>query len=101
MALDETRYAFLLHRLDPSPRLTEMWFRGVHGDVGGGNRNVGLSSIPLDWMFNAAHRAGLKLKMWKVAENRARMNPHAPVSKLKISSKLRPRRAAKSDFVYC
>jgi hypothetical protein len=78
-----------------------MWFRGVHSDVGGGNRNAGLSSIPLDWMFSAAHRAGVRLKTWKVAENRARINLHAPVSRLKISSKLRPRHKAKDDFVYC
>lgn len=48
MALQETRYNFPLHRLDPSPTVSEVWFRGVHSDVGGGNGNSGLSCIALD-----------------------------------------------------
>lgn len=39
----------------------EVWFRGVHFDVGGGNGNVGLSSIALRWMLRKAKAAGLPI----------------------------------------
>ena len=32
----------------------QTWFRGSHSDVGGGNGNSGLSSIPLMWMIERA-----------------------------------------------
>jgi hypothetical protein len=57
MALNETRQAFEVHRLDPKgryPHVRELWFRGVHSDVGGGNGNVGLQSIALHWMMEQA-----------------------------------------------
>lgn len=44
----------------------QTWFTGSHSDVGGGNGNVGLSSITLDWMIARARshphvRAGHEL----------------------------------------
>ena len=42
-------------------RLVEVWFRGVHSDVGGGNENRGLNWISLDWMFANARRHGLDI----------------------------------------
>jgi uncharacterized protein (DUF2235 family) len=100
MALDETRYNYPLHRLAPNRRLSQVWFRGRHSDVGGGNGNVGLSSITLDWMFEAAHLCGLRLKTWKVMENRARMNPGAAISHLAFETKLRPRVIEPGDVVH-
>ena len=87
MALDERRKTFPLWRpalhlkdVKEKKRLTEVWFRGVHSDVGGGNRKPGLSSITLGWMFAQAEAAGLpftpRLKTW----NRRRMDPSAPIS---------------------
>jgi hypothetical protein len=63
MALDERRHTFRLHRPKPaSPGvLTEVWFAGVHADVGGGNSNDALSSIPLHWMLQQAVRSGLPI----------------------------------------
>lgn len=100
MALDETRYNYPLHRLASNQKLTEVWFRGVHSDIGGGNRNSGRSSIALDWMFEAAHHSGVTLKTWKVMENRARMNPAAPISQLRWDTKLRRRIAAPGDVLH-
>lgn len=57
MALNETRQAFNVLRLDPKgkyPHIHELWFRGVHSDVGGGNGNLGLSGITLRWMLEQA-----------------------------------------------
>ena len=87
VALDERRHNFPLHRLEEhqedtsdEPRLTEVWFRGVHSDIGGGNDNAALSSIALAWMFEAAKRANVKLKAPMIAKNAARRNPAAPIS---------------------
>ena len=46
MALDECRAFFQLTRLagtgvNEAGRLVEVWFRGVHSDIGGGNGNFG------------------------------------------------------------
>lgn len=41
----------------------EVWFAGVHSDVGGGyiEENSGLSKYPLAWMLDEAAKAGLKV----------------------------------------
>lgn len=87
MSLDERRHTFPLHRLEARVldanqpgRLFEVWFRGVHSDVGGGNKNNGLSSIALNWMFAAAMRTGVGLDASKVAANASRANSNAPIS---------------------
>ena len=58
MALDERRPSFLPIRLRGA---CEVWFRGVHSDVGGGNGNTGLSDIALKWMMSKAKAAGLPI----------------------------------------
>jgi uncharacterized protein (DUF2235 family) len=73
MALDESRLFFPLTRLgkgrDTSPRLHEVWFRGVHSDIGGGNGNRGLNWIALNWMYVAAVRCGLPISQAAIAKN--------------------------------
>jgi uncharacterized protein (DUF2235 family) len=66
LALDERRIDFKVHRLDArvedanqEGRLFEVWFHGVHSDVGGGTDCPGLSSLALNWMFR--HANGLAL----------------------------------------
>jgi uncharacterized protein (DUF2235 family) len=59
MAIDERRPSFLQTRLNGA---NEVWFRGVHSDVGGGNKNRGLNDIALKWMMNKAKAAGLPIK---------------------------------------
>jgi hypothetical protein len=56
LALDERRPSFLPTRLWGG---TEVWFRGVHSDVGGGNGNRGLNDVTLHWMISKAIAAGL------------------------------------------
>jgi uncharacterized protein (DUF2235 family) len=87
LALDERRRTFALRRLearveraDQEGRLFELWFRGVHSDIGGGNGNAYLSSIPLNWMFARATATGLVFDPTLVARNRDRMHPDAPIS---------------------
>jgi len=88
MALEERRHTFQLHRLsarvedaDAEGRLFEVWFRGVHSDVGGGNNNPALSSIALNWMFQKAVSCGLPLTQAQITENAVRMQQGAPDSK--------------------
>ena len=58
MALDEVRASFALIRpRDDAQRPTphyEVWFRGVHANIGGGYLDRGLSDIALSWMMEQA-----------------------------------------------
>lgn len=74
MALDEARALFPLSRLcdksgDHDDRLVELWFRGVHSDIGGGNGNRGLNWLALHWLFMNAKRAGLPIDDSAIAKN--------------------------------
>lgn len=56
MSLDEQRYDFQIHRFHSELRedqsLEEVWFPGVHANVGGGYRNYhGLESLSRNWML--------------------------------------------------
>lgn len=57
MSMDEVRATFALVRPQPRPRDDgeerhyEVWFRGVHSNVGGGYPDRGLSDISLAWMM--------------------------------------------------
>lgn len=65
MALDERQETFNVTRLDNEnslPNVTEMWFRGNHSDVGGGNKNPKRSNISLEWMLQNAHRCHLPVR---------------------------------------
>src|SRR5688572_9035843 len=58
LALDERRLSFIPTRLKGAH---EVWFRGVHSDIGGGNGNLGLNDISLKWMMSKAQAAGLPI----------------------------------------
>lgn len=58
LALDERRPSFIPIRLSGA---YEVWFRGVHSDIGGGNGNRGLNDISLKWMMAKAQAAGLPI----------------------------------------
>ncbi|ABE54158.1 conserved hypothetical protein [Shewanella denitrificans OS217] len=57
MALDEKRSSFTVTRwsnADSHNNAKEMWFSGVHSDVGGGYADCGLADISLNWMIEEA-----------------------------------------------
>jgi hypothetical protein len=64
LALDERRPSFLPTRLNGA---CEVWFRGVHSDIGGGNGNRGLNDITLKWMMSKARAAGLPIAEGDIA----------------------------------
>ena len=88
MALDERRALFQLTRLgsglDATGKLREVWFRGVHSDVGGGNGNRGLNWISLNWMYENAIRDGLPINAEAVAVNLADKNLPQQISDHKV-----------------
>jgi len=64
LAIDERRREFppTLWTSAPAPgqTLEQIWFVGVHCDVGGGYAETGLSDITLSWMMNKAGTLGLQ-----------------------------------------
>ncbi|MBS0351990.1 MAG: DUF2235 domain-containing protein [Proteobacteria bacterium] len=67
LAIDEKRKPFIptLWKKQPtSPEsqiLEQVWFPGVHCNVGGGYQNTGLSDCALNWMWSKAESCGLVL----------------------------------------
>jgi uncharacterized protein (DUF2235 family) len=63
MAIDERRAKFRPNRVKHAGNLMEVWFSGVHCDVGGGyaESESELSKIPLAWLLDEAVKAGLQI----------------------------------------
>lgn len=63
LAIDERRRSFrpTLWSTTPDPRqrVQQLWFPGVHSNVGGGYATAGLADVALDWMMGEAEAAGL------------------------------------------
>jgi len=68
LALDERRQSFAPTR---QTNAYEVWFRGVHSDIGGGNGNAGLSAIALRWMLCKAVKVGLPIADDAIAKSEA------------------------------
>jgi uncharacterized protein (DUF2235 family) len=104
LALDDERATF--HPLvwdesaepqDERKRIHQVWFAGVHSNVGGGYPDDSLSYVPLLWILEHAEKAELRFKKEIVAEYRRDANPYGRIydSRGGISSYYRyaPRRA--------
>ena len=65
MAIDEQRDTFVptlwTQPIPPDTDIQQLWFAGVHSDVGGGYGQSDLAMIPLRWMADEAMAAGLSL----------------------------------------
>lgn len=77
ISIDEKRSSFQPSRFKP-PRgqdCKEVWFAGVHADVGGGylEKEAGLARIPLAWMVQEATQFDLALDAVRRAEVIGRM----------------------------
>ena len=68
LAIDEQRSAFKPTLWTQGPdapatqNLKQVWFTGVHSEVGGGTDDNALSDITLLWMIAEAERAGLRFR---------------------------------------
>ena len=66
LAIDERRRPFAEYRFAgkglADRDVQEVWFAGVHGDIGGACRaDSRLPDISLDWMVQEAHQAGIRI----------------------------------------
>jgi uncharacterized protein (DUF2235 family) len=72
LAIDEKRGDFqpcLWTPATPEQNQEQVWFPGVHGDVGGGYAQCGLSDISLNWMICKAAQNGLKINPVNLSVN--------------------------------
>lgn len=92
MALDETRETFGIERCRGNrKKITEVWFRGGHGDIGGNAtyinkqgqvHNRERSDLALNWMLAKAKACGLPVPD-EIDESRVvKVNNEAPVTAL-------------------
>jgi len=51
-------------------KLEQVWFSGVHSNVGGGYPKQGMAHVPLYWMMNNASKCKLKFKNGAISEVR-------------------------------
>jgi uncharacterized protein (DUF2235 family) len=78
LALDDERATF--HPLlwdecqsEKPERIQQVWFAGMHADVGGGYPDDALAHVPLKWMMDEAAKTGLRFDPSAVAQlNQAR-----------------------------
>jgi uncharacterized protein (DUF2235 family) len=96
VSIDERRAFFRQNLMHPSPNDTsnfkEVWFAGVHSDVGGSyaENESGLSKIALRWMLCEAQAAGLLLEPQKVDDVLGGKIPYVPPDpKAKLHNSLR------------
>ncbi|MEM9369126.1 MAG: DUF2235 domain-containing protein [Planctomycetota bacterium] len=91
MALDETREMFGIERcLGNRAKITEVWFRGGHGDIGGNGTyrdrnkveqaNVHRSFITLNWMLTKAQACGLPVRASSQLEDAAPTSTEAAIT---------------------
>lgn len=82
LALDEHRDEFVptfwTGDVPAGVMIEQVWFAGVHADVGGGYRTRGLADIPLVWMAEKAEADGLELD-WSCLPDPEKLDPRAPM----------------------
>ncbi|MBT9373279.1 DUF2235 domain-containing protein [Rhizobium sp. CSW-27] len=102
LAIDERRQSFtptLWTGVEDKPDVKQIWFPGVHGDVGGGYGRSGLSDNALAWMMDEAEDCGLGLR----ADVKAQLAPdpqgqlHDSLTGIFESLKTRPRQVPRIE----
>ncbi len=90
VALDDERHTFhpvLFDERQQSAKantseetITQVWFAGVHSNVGGGYPDDSLARVPLRWMANEAEKKGLRLHRFVCDEWEAHADPNGPAN---------------------
>lgn len=60
-------------------RLLQVWFAGMHSDVGGSYPDDAMSFVPLEWMLGQASQAGLRFKALEQTNIEAAANKFGPI----------------------
>ena len=85
LSLDDEREAFHplvwdeINSTRPE-RIWQVWFAGMHADVGGGYPQEGLALIPLVWMMREAEKAGLRFKKNAIEQFESCLTYSAPMN---------------------
>lgn len=84
LSLDDERTTFHPIVWDQSQpedqvRISQVWFAGVHSNVGGGYPEDQLSLVSLDWMMQHAKQAGLALRADEVARTSSEKSAFARI----------------------
>jgi uncharacterized protein (DUF2235 family) len=74
MSLDERRPSFENQRVTGA---YEVWFRGVHSDIGGGNDNPFFEYVALRWMYSKAKLCGLPIIDANITD--VQIHPELPI----------------------
>lgn len=79
LSIDEKRKDFLPfpwdeENLAPGQTIEQVWFAGVHSDVGGWYPERGLSNIAFLWMMDAAKKCGMKIDPVKLQNYKGNHN---------------------------
>jgi uncharacterized protein (DUF2235 family) len=61
LSIDDARAAFEPLVWGPRANVEQVWFAGVHANVGGGYPKQGMSLVALDWMMQKAQENGLRI----------------------------------------
>jgi len=81
----------------PPERLQQVWFTGMHSDVGGGYPDESLSYVSLLWMLEEAEKVGLRTLKYITARYHALANSYGPICGKRQYKRERPIRA---DYVH-
>lgn len=60
-------------------RISQVWFAGVHSNVGGGYADDSLSYVPLQWIMHEAHKHGLRFESQIWAEQVSLADENGPL----------------------
>ena len=77
LAIDDERRTFHPNVWEPREGIEQVWFAGVHSNVGGGYPKEGLSNVALYWMFLQAKEAGLRFLPYCIHAAHDQANVHA------------------------
>lgn len=84
MAADERRELFPVMHYLPNDAIRQVWFPGVHSEVGGGYANdKSLHHLSLDWMIQETEQVGLRFSSHKKATRKidwAVLPEHCPLT---------------------
>jgi uncharacterized protein (DUF2235 family) len=63
LSIDETRFDFTPTLWNARDGVEQVWFAGVHADVGGGYGHTGLSDLALQWMADRVNRLSARIQL--------------------------------------
>ena len=107
MALDESRASFHVHRVKshggqlPDGTIEEVWFRGCHSDIGGGEHHDALANIALVWMLRRAAASGLEFDADDVKAAVDGRDAAAAIIRAGFDRKIKKREPRAGDHVHC